>query len=201
MHAVPDELRHQIRNRLLEMQREREMLLLYSVNGGTVTSTTEAQLINGVFGFLRGQSGDYIDTTTTTLTETAFNNMVSAVWENMGTPSVFVAAPSQIRKFTAFDRARVRAAPDDKMGGFHITKYLTDIGIEIDLVPMRKVPVNLGFILDVGKIKPRAKKGRKLVVEKLGKTGDYEMWQMISEFSLEMMGYTLGQHGMFSALT
>ena len=42
MHAVPDELRHQIRNRLLEMQREREMLLLYSVNGGTVASTTEA---------------------------------------------------------------------------------------------------------------------------------------------------------------
>ena len=98
-----------------------------------------------------------IDSTTTTLTETVFNNMVSAVWENMGTPSVFVAAPSQIRKFTAFDRARVRAAPDDKMGGFHITKYLTDIGIEIDLVPMRKVPVNLGFILDVNKIKPRAR--------------------------------------------
>jgi hypothetical protein len=201
MYAVGDELRHQIKNRLLEMQREREMMILYSVNAGTARSSTEAELINGVFGFLRSQSGNHIDTTTTTLTETAFNNMVSEVWENMGTPTVFVAAPSQIRKFTAFDRARVRAAPDDKVGGFHVTKYLTDIGIEIDLVPMRKVPVNLGFVLDTSKIRPRAKKGRKLIVEKLGKTGDYEMWQLISEFSLEFRGYSLGQHGQFSALS
>jgi hypothetical protein len=142
-----------------------------------------------------------VDTTTTTLTETAFNNMVAAIWENSGTPNAFVAAPSQIRKFTGFDRARVRATPDEKMGGFHITRYLTDIGVEIDLVPMRKVPSNLAFILDTAKIKPRAKKGRKLLLEKLGKTGDYEMWQMISEFSMEMRGYTYGQHGLFRALT
>jgi hypothetical protein len=78
---------------------------------------------------------------------------------------------------------------------------MTDIGIEVDLLPMRKVPANLAFVLDTSKIVLRAKKGRKLIVEKLGKTGDYEMWQMLSEFSLEFRGYNTLQHGLFTALT
>jgi hypothetical protein len=90
---------------------------------------------------------------------------------------------------------------DDKIGGFHVTKYLTDIGIEVDLIPMRKFPVNALFVLDTSKIKLRAKKGRKLFVEKLGITGDRVEYQVISEFSSETRGYNLGWHGYFGALT
>ena len=56
-------------------------------------------------------------------------------------------------------------------------------------------------MLDTSKIHPRAKSGRKLFIEKLGKDGDRERWQIISEFSLEMRGYDKGQHGMWSKLT
>ena len=55
-------------------------------------------------------------------------------------------------------------------------------------------------MLDSDKIKPRAKKGRKLFVEKLGKDGDRTRYQMISEWSLEMKGYDTGQHGAFLKL-
>jgi hypothetical protein len=199
MYAVSDELRHQIRLRLVEMQRHREMTALYSYT--QARSTTMAGMMNGCYGFLTGQSGTHIDITTTTFTEASFNTVVAECWENRGNPNVFVASPTIIRKFTGWDRSRVRTTPDSQIGGFYVSRYLTDIGIEIELVPMRKVPLNLAFVLDTSKIKLRAKKGRKAILEKLGKTGDYEMWQLISEFSMEMRGYTFGQHGMFSALT
>ena len=200
MHAVPEgEVRHQLRLRLLEMQRDREMHLLFSstqTRSGTVASS-----MNGVLGYLRGQSGSHIDVTTTSLTETAFNNLVAAVWDNRGNPDVVVGSHDQIRKFTGWDRARVRVEQDDKIGGFHVTKYLTDIGIEVDLIPMRKFPINTLFVLDTSKIKLRAKKNRKLFVEKLGITGDRVDYQVISEFSGEVRGYNLGYHGYFGALT
>ena len=199
MHAVPEgELRHQLRLRLLEMQRDREMHTLFSYT--QTRSTTAASSMNGVLGFLRGQSGSHIDTSTTSLTETAFNNLVAAVWDNRGNPDIVVGAHSQIRKFTGWDRARVRVEPDRKVAGFHVTRYLTDIGIEVDLIPMRKFPVNTLFVLDSSKIKLRAKKGRKLFVEKLGVRGDVKEYQVISEFTMELRGYNLGWHGYFGAL-
>jgi hypothetical protein len=199
MHAVPEgELRHQLRLRLLEMQRDREMHTLFSST--QARSATVASTMNGVLGYLRGQSGSHIDVSTTSLTETAFNNLVAACWDNRGNPDIVVGAQSQIRKFTGWDRARVRVEQDRKMGGFHVTKYLTDIGIEVDLIPMRKFPVNTLFVLDSSKIKLRAKKGRKLFVEKLGIRGDMTEYQVLSEFSMELRGYNLGYHGYFGAL-
>jgi len=200
MHAVPEgELRHQLRLRLLEMQRDREMHTLFSAT--QARSATVASTMNGVLGFLRGQSGSHIDVTTTALTESSFNNLVAAVWDNRGNPDIVVGSHDQIRKFTGWDRARVRVEQDSKLAGFHVTKYLTDIGIEVDLIPMRKFPTNTMFVLDSSRIKLRAKKGRKLFVEKLGVRGDMTEYQVISEFSLELRGYNLGWHGYFGALS
>jgi hypothetical protein len=89
---------------------------------------------------------------------------------------------------------------NDTVGGGHITSYLTEAGIEVDLIPMGNVPDNLLFVVDPGRIKLRAKSGRKALFEKLGKMGDTDDWQILSEFSLEMKGYNMGQHGMFTCL-
>ena len=43
-------------------------------------------------------------------------------------------------------------------------------------------------------------KHHKLIIEKLGKIGDLDQWQMLSEFSLEHHGIAWGQHGAFLAL-
>jgi hypothetical protein len=77
---------------------------------------------------------------------------------------------------------------------------MTESGIVLDLVPMGNCPQNLMYIVDTSKIKLRAKKGRKAIMEKLGKAGDFEDWQIISEFSMEMKGFNLRQHGGFFAL-
>lgn len=199
MYAVGNDLRHQITLRTQEMQREREATCLYQVE--QARATTAASLMNGILGFLKGQSGSHIDSTTTSFSETAFNNVVAALWENDATPNVFFAHQSQIRKFTTWDRSRIRMSPRENLGGAHISSYMTDIGIEIDLVPLRRGPVNIAYVLDTNKIQLRAKKNRKLILDRLGKSGDFEKYQLISEFSMEMRGYDQGQHGMFDRLT
>ena len=198
MYAIGREDRHQVMMRLKELQRDREKAALYSILY-TKTSTA-AGLMNGVYGFLMGQTGDHIDTSTYTLTETAVNNVVQKIWENGGRNLTMFAHIGQTAKFTRWDKNRIRTRVNEGKGGGFITSYLTESGIVIDLIPMAYVPKNLAFILDTSKIKLRAKRGRKAIMEKLGKMGDFDDWQILSEFSMEMKGYNLRQHGMFTKL-
>ena len=103
-------------------------------------------------------------------------------------------------KFTRWDKNRIRTTYREGLGGGYINHYLTEAGIEIELVPMANVPTNLMFIVDPKQIRMRAKKGRKGIMEKLGKMGDFDRWQIISEFSMEMRKYDQGAHGLFTAL-
>ena len=201
MYAVGNEPDHQMTMRLLEMQREREWSVLYSTGQGR--SATVASYIYGAFGFLNSVStNDWVDTTSTSITESAINTMAARLWDNGATgPLALIGHSNQVRKFTTWDQNRVRTTPDARMGGHYITSYLTDSNIMLDLIPLRKAPVNLLFMLDLPSIKLRAKKNRKLIAEKLARTGDYDRWQILSEYTLEMRGYEKGMHAMWDALT
>ena len=200
MYAIGSEDVHQIRMRLKEMQRERERVALYS-GGVGVRSTSSPSISKGVFGFLNTAGGSQVDTSTTTLTPTAMNTVVNACWDYGANSLTFFGSIGQVAKFTQWDIDRIRMAPRDKRGGGNITYWMAECGIEIELVPMRQVPTNLAFVVDVNRIQLRAKKNRKAVMEKLGKAGDFDDWQIISEFSMEMKGYDHGQHGMFTKLS
>lgn len=199
MYAIGREDQHQILMRLKEMQRERERTTLYSA--AVARSTTEAGMMNGFFGFLGGRTGDEIDTSTTSLTESAFNSVVGACWESGSTNLTFFANKRQTGKFTQWDKSRIRMEPRDGRGGGYVNYYMTEVGVEVEIVPMRKVPINIAFVIDTSKCRLRAKKGRKAIMEKLGKAGDFDDWQILSEFSLEMKGYNLHQHGLFTKLS
>lgn len=198
MYAIGSEDQHQIMLRMKEIQREREKMALYSIY--SAKTSLAAGLMNGVFGFLTTQSGTHIDRTTKTLTETGFNSIVTKIWEMGGRNLNVFAHISQTAKFTRWDKNRIRMRVNDGVGGGHITSYLTEAGIEVDLTPMGNVPDNLLFVLDTSKIKLRAKSGRKALLEKLGKMGDTDDWQILTEFSMEMKGYNTAQHGMFTCL-
>jgi len=199
MYAIGREDRHQVLMRLKELQRDREKTALYSIRYAKTSAA--AGLINGVYGFLSGQSGDHIDSSTYTLTESAVNTVVTKIWENGGRNLTFFGHINQCAKFTRWDKNRIRTRVNEGKGGGYISSYLTESGIVIDLVPMAYVPTNIAFVVDTSKISLRAKRGRKALMEKLGKMGDYDDWQILSEFSLEMKGYNLRQHGMFTKLT
>lgn len=201
MYAVANELAHQTRLRTQEMQFERERAMLLSY--GQARSTGNAiGLFNGVFGYLIAYTAQaWVDNATTTLTEDTFNTVLAECWDNGGTPNVVIGDHNQIRKFTKWNKDRVRTEVDTHLGGHYVARYLTEVGEEVELLAMKKWPTHLLFILDLSKIKLRAKKGRKLIRQELGLAGDYRRWQIISEYSMEMRGYDWGYHGMFTALT
>jgi len=193
-YAVADETRHQIQMRLKRMQKYREMSCFFSRS--VSRSATAAGMFNGIDAFINAYNDSgTVDSTTTVLTESDFNSTVANLWDAGCIPNAVFGSAKQIRKFTEWDRSRVRIRQSDKMGGLHITQYMTDIGIPLDVVPMQNFPVSFLFILDTGKIALRAKKGRKLVVEKIGKRADADEYQLISEYSLECMGGTINTMG------
>lgn len=200
MYAVSSEFNHQMNLRMLEMQKEREMALLFSLGtaAAAVTRTASTEpLFRGLYSFLAAESGSHIDQTTTSLTDTALNNLVRACWDNGCTPNIAVGSSTQIAKFTQWDRSRVRMTPSSKMGGLHIQQYLTDSGIVLDLVPVMQFPTHFLFVLDTEQISMIAKKGRKLLVERLGIVGDYRQWQILSEFTMCAHGYGINKLGGF----
>jgi hypothetical protein len=200
MYAIGREDQHQVLMRMKELQREREKSALYSVHV-TPRSTTSASLMNGALGFLVSQSGSNIDTSTTSLTESNFNTIIGACWEAGSDNLTFFADRTNAAKPTQWDKNRIRMAPRDGRGGGYVNYYMSECGVEVELVPMRNVPVNIAFLVDTSKCAMRAKKGRKGFMEKLGKVGDMDDWQILSECSLEMKGFNLRQHGLWTRLS
>lgn len=199
MYAIGREDRHQVLMRLKELQRHRERAALYSMY--LIKTSAFAGLMKGVLGFLSTQSGTHIDTTTYTLTNTTLNTMVRFLWEYGSRNLTFFGHIDQCAKIVRWDVNRIRMKPSDRVGGGYINSWMSECGVEVDIIPMGHVPTNLAFLLDPSRIKLRAKRGRKAIMEKLGKMGDFDDWQLLSEFTLEMKGYNLKQHGMFSVLT
>lgn len=197
-YAIGKEDRHQMRMRMLELARERHKSSLISVHV-TPRSTTEATLMNGALGFLIGQTGDNISTETT-LTETVANDVIAACYEHGATSLTWFSSIAQARKFTQWDRTRIRMEPRDTRGGGHVTNYMSEVGLEVEIVALKFHPTNIALLIDTGKARMRAKKGRKGIMEKLGKRGDFDEWQIISETSMELRKYDMGCHGLFSRL-
>lgn len=201
MYAVNNELAHQTTNRLTQMQFKRERSILFS--RAQARSSTAAGIMKGFAELFIDNIAEttWVDNSTTSLIESTFNSQMSNIAENNGSPNVVVGSFAQIRKFTGWSADRIRSRPDDRVGGQYITQYLTDTGITVDLIPLAKFPTNWLFMLDTDKIRLRAKRGRKLLLEKLGRKGDYEEWMLVSEYSMEHHGVAQGQHGAFMALT
>jgi hypothetical protein len=212
MYAVANETRHQLRMKMLRMQfyRERATLFMDATQAGmTSRSSTAATMPNGILYWIANYNtegaattaGNTYDKTSRAFSESLLNGMVANLWDAGCKPNVVIGSQTQIRKFTQWDASRVRTTNSNRLGGFYVTKYLTEVGYEVDLVPMPDFPNPYLFVLDTEKIKLRAKKGRKMFTEKLGKTGDYTQYQMLSEYSVECRGATIGtMGGAFGAL-
>jgi hypothetical protein len=213
MYAVANETRHQLRMKMLRMQfyRERATLFMDATQAAqTARSATAGTMPNGLLYFITtygtsgaaSTAGNTYDKTSRSFTESLLNGMIANLWDAGCKPNVVIGSQTQIRKFTQWDASRVRTTNASHLGGFHVTKYLSEVGFEVDLVPMPDFPTPYVFVLDTNKVKLRAKKGRKLFTEKLGKVGDYTQYQMLSEYSVEVKGGTIGtMGGAFGALT
>ena len=200
MHAVSDELQLQIKLRTMEYKRELERAVILSpkYDGGAYT---EGDTMGGIVYWLYQADSEVLDTSTTSLTESAVNTLLATLWDNGSNPNVLLVGAKQARQFATFERARVRVEQDSKVAGYYVQRYMSDLGQELEILVSRWVPANYCLILDTSKIKLRPMVGRKWIMQKLGLKGDFVEYQMLSELSLEMAGYYNGEHGAFTTLT
>lgn len=186
--GVPDEYNYQLANRTLELRRELGMSAYSSVKvtgGGAGGSDTVYRSMDGLRNFVRRQSAQ-LTTTSQALTESIVNSQYRLIYNQGGEADFAVGTADQMTYFSELYKDKIRLAPSDRTRGVFVTKFLTDLGVELDLVIDRwALPGDL-IIGDTSKLRLVPLKGRGWQATPLAKTGDAMRGMLVGEYTLEV---------------
>lgn len=197
--GVPDEFRYQMEQRMLELQRELGIAIWNSYSAASVGSDTVYRSMSGVKELITASGGN-TNTTAESLSESVVNTMYKAAWDDGGNPTAIWGARQQIGQFATFDQDKIRVAPSDRSRGKFVSKFLTDLGAEIDVRTDRWIGRSEVGMLDMSRISLHPLKGRAFFMEPLSKTGDARRAQILGEYTLEVRNATLA-HAVHTGLT
>lgn len=183
--GVPNEYQHQLSMRTLELRRELAMHNYGGVKitaGGAGGSDSVVRSFNGVREFIRANS-DMVNSTDTAVTPALVNGLYRKIYDKGGEANLVLSTADQISKFSAMYEDKVRYAPSDRVRGAYVTKYLTDLGVELDLLVDRWCYKGDLMVLDAGRVKQRWLDP--FHAEPLAKVGDGMIGMVVGEGSLE----------------
>lgn len=188
MAGVPSEYQHQLAMRMLELRREMGMTAYASVkitNSGSGGSDSVYRSMDGIRNFVRGNSSQLI-TTAEAISESVVNKVYRKIYDQGGEADFAVGSADQMTYFSEMYKDKIRLAPSDKMRGVFVTKFLTDLGVELDLVIDRwALPGDL-LIGDTKRLALVPLQGRALQATPLAKQGDALRGMMVGEYTLEV---------------
>jgi hypothetical protein len=186
--GVPNEVAHQLAMRMLELKRELEQSILLSVkstSSGAGGSDSVYRSMDGIRNFVRAQSSQLI-TTSEALSEGVVNKLYRLIYNQGGECDFANGAADQLTAFSEIYKDKVRLAPSDRMRGVYVTKFLTDLGVELDLLVNRwslKGDLILG---DSKRISLMPLSGRAIASKPLKESGDALIGMMVGEYTLEV---------------
>ena len=195
--GVPSEFNYQIGQRMLELNRELGMSHLQGVKIATGSDTVYRSM-DGVRNVVR--IGGNTITTSEALSEGAVNALATLVWNDGGQVDLAVGHENQMAKFAELYKDKIRLAPSDRQVGRFITKFLTDKGIEIDLVTDRWALKGDLLLVDSSRLSLHALQGRALHMEPLAKTGDADRAMIVGEYT-QVTRNAADAHALHSGLT
>lgn len=204
MAGVPDEFNHQIAMRLLEIRRELGQSVYGSVKvtaGGASGSDTVYRSMNGLRNFVRSQSSQLI-TTSQLLDETVVNALYRKIWDKGGMDTDFaVGHADQMTGFSEMYKDKVRLAPSERQRGVYVTKYLTDLGVELDLIIDRWALRQDLILGETKRLNLVPLQGRAMQSLPLAKAGDSMRGMIVGEYTLEVRnaGQAFSMHSNLSA--
>lgn len=203
-----DELTYQLDKRMREIKRDLEASLTQN-NAATAGVAASAAQMAGVEGFITQYItvGDTTATATTpgidsTLfyvatapTDNTFNSVaeshlksiIQTVWNSGGDPTVIMAGGTGKQKIAGFSgvATRFRDVPAGKqaqiIGG--VDTYVSDFGVH-SVVPNRFMRTRVILLLDFDHLK--VCNLRPFGMEKLGKTGDADKYEILGDYTLEV---------------
>lgn len=205
-----DELTYQLDKRMREIKRDLEASLTQN-NAATAGAAATAGVMAGVESFITQYltvcvSGStatattpgidatlfYVNTAPTDVTassvaESHLKSVIQTVWSAGGDPTVIMAAGTGKQKIAGFSgvATRFRDVPAGKqaqiIGG--VDTYVSDFGVH-SVVPNRFMRTSVILLLDFDHLK--VSNLRPFGMEKLGKTGDADKYQIIGDYTLEV---------------
>ena len=196
--GVPDEYNYQLAHRTLELRRDLGMSVYGAVQitaGGSNGSATVIRSMDGIRNrILRGQTlASYTPQgtlpqipTDTAFSEDLINRLYRYIY-NQGAEATFACSTAdQMTKFSQLYKDEVRLAPSDRQRGVFVTKYLTDMGVELDLIIDRWALPGDIVVGDERRLRLTPLKGRAWQATPLAKQGDSWRGMIVGEYTLEV---------------
>lgn len=178
---------YQIDLRLRELKRELDRTCIMGVRApndvGASTYGTMGGIIEFV-GFIPGTTNNI--GTAETLVPSVLNTMIKNCWDDGLMPDTVLVGGVQKQKISAFDQEFRRSTLDSRRAGYTVEEFVSDLGINLKVIVDRWVPNDVAVVFDSSKVKIMPLKGRAFFLEKLGKTGDSNDWQIVGEYTMEV---------------
>lgn len=176
---------YQIDLRLRELKRELDRTAIMGVRGGDASSTVYTTM-GGMINFTSVINTANIVKTAETLTPSVVNSLVKLAW-NLGLyPDTILVGGVQKQKISAFDQEYRRSTMDVRRAGYTIEEFVSDLGINLQVIVDRWVPNDVCIVFEKSRVKILPLNGRAFFLEKLGKTADSEDWQIVGEYTMEV---------------
>ncbi len=207
-HGVADELDYQKQERMRELIRDLENVVINGVapistqvGSSTVRRTMDGivhsigtnQFSPGADGLPDG-GGDNDDE----LTEELLNAALRSIWEqSAGRVDTIVVGGAQKRRINSFATSGRAYLPEDTTYRDLVGVYESDFGVA-RVVLSRWVPEDAVLLLDASRISVMPLQGRSFFYKPLASTGDSVGGQVIGEYTLEFKNESA--HGMLSGL-
>ncbi len=183
--GLNSESAYQADARTRELMRELDRTAIMGVRAPNNAASTTYGTMGGLYDFIN-VSGGNTNSTAEYITPNVINDMCGQVYDDGGTPNCIVVGSVQRRKISAFDKEFRRSTMDTRRAGFYIEEFVSDLGVNLQIVLDRWVPSDTCFVIDTNRIKIKPLQGRGFFLEKLARTGDADKWQIVGEYTMEV---------------
>lgn len=176
---------YQIDLRLRELKRELDRACIMGQRASTDVSASVYGTMAGMIAWTSVINTTNLIKTSETLIPSVLNSMIKKAWDLGLYPDAVLVGGTQKQKISAFDAEFRRSTMDTRRAGYTIEEFVSDLGISLQVIVDRWVPNDVCIVFEKGRIKIVPLNGRAFFLEKLGKTGDSEDWQIIGEYTME----------------
>jgi len=176
---------YQIDMRLRELKRELDRTAIMGVRNGQPSDSAYGAM-GGIIEFIGFIGAGNVNGTAETLTPSVLNAMVKQVYDDGGSPDFVLVGGVQKQKISSFDEEYRRSTLDSRRAGYTVEEFVSDLGINLKVIVDRWVPSDVCIVGDSSRVKIMPLSGRAFFLEKLGKTGDSDDWQIVGEYTMEV---------------
>ena len=192
-------MQHQLELRTEELKEELADTVINGIIGPSAGSDTVYRTMMGLIEFL-SQAGSLVDVTAEAFDEGCANAMVKAAWDEGAKVDTLVVSSALVSAINGWETDRVRMANDEQKAGRQITRWRSELGMEFPIVPDRYVPEDVAAFVDLKGIRLLPLAGDPWHVEKMARTGRFDIWQMSGQYTLQVRNALKG-HVLHTNLT